>query len=148
MVFSTELPIQGDLGEQLDIDMILGIGVDIIEIDRIRDIIVRFENKFLNKIYTENEIQYCISKANRYQHFAARFAAKEAIYKALSESGQKIANWKNIEVFNQNNGMPVVKTYGKLKEYLSDDKEIKLSISHSDNYVVCFAIITKTKVGY
>ncbi len=123
--------------------MILGIGVDIIEIDRIKSVIDRFDRRFLNKIYTENEINYCINKANKYQHFAARFAAKEAIYKALSEAEQKIANWKNIEVFNQNNGLPIVKTYGKLKEYLSDDKEIKLSISHSENYVVCFAILNK-----
>lgn len=123
--------------------MILGIGVDIIEIDRIKNVIDRFDGRFLNKIYTENEINYCINKANKYQHFAARFAAKEAIYKALSETEQKIASWKNIEVFNQNNGLPIVKTYGKLKEYLSDDKEIKLSISHSENYVVCFAVINK-----
>ncbi len=123
--------------------MILGIGVDIIEIDRIKSVIDRFDRRFLNKIYTENEIDYCINKANKYQHFAARFAAKEAIYKALSEAEQKIASWKNIEVFNQNNGLPIVKTYGKLKEYLSDDKEIKLSISHSENYVVCFAVINK-----
>lgn len=123
--------------------MILGIGVDIIEIDRIKSVIDRFDRRFLNKIYTENEINYCINKANKYQHFAARFAAKEAIYKALSEAEQKLANWKNIEVFNQNNGFPIVKTYGKLKEYLSDDKEIKLSISHSENYVVCFAVINK-----
>lgn len=134
---------QGDLEEQSGIDMVLGIGVDIIEIERIKKIIDRFEDRFLKKIYTENEINYCITKVNKYQHFAARFAAKEAIYKALTETGQKIANWKNIEVFNQSNGLPIVKTYGKLKEYLSDDKEIKLTISHSDNYVVCFAIITK-----
>lgn len=143
MVFIMEQQTQGDLEEQSGIDMVLGIGVDIIEIERIKKIIDRFEDRFLKKIYTENEINYCITKVNKYQHFAARFAAKEAIYKALTETGQKIANWKNIEVFNQSNGLPIVKTYGKLKEYLSDDKEIKLTISHSDNYVVCFAIITK-----
>jgi holo-[acyl-carrier protein] synthase len=123
--------------------MVLGVGVDIIEIQRIKNVIDRFESKFLNKIFTDNEIEYCINKVNKYQHFAARFAAKEAIYKALTETGQKIATWKNIEVFNQKNGLPIVKTYGKLKEYLAKDKEIKLSISHSDNYVVCFVIITK-----
>lgn len=127
---------------QLASNKILGIGVDIIEIDRIKNVIDRFDYRFLNKIYTDNEIEYCSSKVNKYQHFAARFAAKEAIYKALSESGQKIANWKNIEVFNQKNGLPIVKTYEKLKDYLADDKEIKLSISHSDNYVVCFAVIS------
>lgn len=126
---------------RLATNTVLGIGVDIIEIDRIKKVIDRFEYKFLNKIYTDKEIEYCINKVNKYQHFAARFAAKEAIYKALTETGQKIANWKNIEVFNQSNGLPIVNTYGKLKEYLADNKEIKLSISHSDNYVVCFALI-------
>jgi holo-[acyl-carrier protein] synthase len=123
--------------------MIIGIGVDIVEIQRIKQVIERFEDKFLNKIYTDFEIDYCNSKANKYQHYAARFAAKEAIYKALNETGQKLAKWKDIEVFNQKNGLPIVKTYGKLNEYLSYDKEIKLSISHSDNYVVCLALIHK-----
>lgn len=133
--------IQEVLEGRLATNTVLGIGVDIIEIDRIKKVIDRFEYKFLNKIYTDKEIEYCINKVNKYQHFAARFAAKEAIYKALTETGQKNANWKNIEVFNQSNGLPIVNTYGKLKEYLADDKEIKLSISHSDNYVVCFALI-------
>lgn len=138
-----ELPTQEVLELLLDINMVLGIGVDIIEIKRIKNLINKFDYKFLNKIYTQNEINYCINKPNKYQHFAARFAAKEAIYKALSEAEQKIASWKNIEIFNQNNGLPIVKTYGKLNQYLAEDKIIKLSISHSEHYVVCFAVLTK-----
>ena len=64
--------------------MVIGIGIDIIEIERIKNSIERFGNSFLNKIYTQNELDYCLAKNNKYQHLAARFAAKEAIYKALS----------------------------------------------------------------
>ncbi|MDT3696942.1 MAG: holo-ACP synthase [Ignavibacterium sp.] len=121
--------------------MIIGIGIDIIEIDRIKDSVNKFGDIFLNKIYTQNEINYCLAKFNKYQHLAARFAAKEAIYKALSGTWDKVASWKNIEITNEQNGLPVVKFFGKLKDYLSNDKEIKISISHSDNYVACVALI-------
>ena len=64
--------------------MVIGIGIDIIEIDRIKTSIETYGNRFLSKIYTPIEIDYCNSKANKFQHFAARFAAKEAVYKALA----------------------------------------------------------------
>lgn len=121
--------------------MIIGIGIDIIEIDRIKESVNKFGDAFLNKIYTQNELDYCLAKFNKYQHLAARFAAKEAIYKALSGTWHKVASWRNIEITNEKNGLPVVNFSGKLKDYLSTDKEIKISISHSDNYVACVALI-------
>ena len=121
--------------------MVIGIGIDIIEIERIKNSIERFGNSFLNKIYTQNELDYCLAKNNKYQHLAARFAAKEAIYKAVATGWEKDATWKSMEITNEPNGLPVVTFFGKLKEFLSDDKDIKISISHSDNYVTCVAII-------
>ncbi len=59
--------------------MIFGIGIDIIEIERVKESIEKYDKAFLNKIYTQTELDYCLSKKNKYQHFAARFAAKEAI---------------------------------------------------------------------
>ena len=100
-------------------------------------------DSFLNKIYTRNELDYCLAKFNKYQHLAARFAAKEAIYKALVSGWEKDATWKSMEIINEPNGLPVVKFYGKLKKFISDDKDIKISISHSDHYVSCVAIIYK-----
>jgi holo-[acyl-carrier protein] synthase len=123
--------------------MIIGIGIDIIEIDRIKKSIDTFGDSFLNKIYTKTELDYCLAKHNKYQHFAARFAAKEAIYKALATGWEKDATWKSMEITNESNGLPVVKFFGKLKEFLAEDKDIKISISHSDNYVTCVAIIFK-----
>jgi len=123
--------------------MVIGIGIDIIEIERIKKSIDTYGDSFLNKIFTQNELDYCLAKHNKYQHLAARFAAKEAIYKALTSGWEKDATWKSMEIINEPNGLPVVKFIGKLKEFMSDDKDIKISLSHSDNYVTCVAIIYK-----
>lgn len=125
--------------------MILGIGIDIIEIDRIKESIDRFGDHFLKKIYTPNELEYCLSKHNKYQHFAARFAAKEAIYKALSSEWGSDISWQDIDIMNEPNGLPVVKFSGNLEEFVNKDKSIKISMSHSDNYVACVAIVFKIK---
>ncbi|HSL87968.1 MAG TPA: holo-ACP synthase [Ignavibacteriaceae bacterium] len=125
--------------------MILGIGIDIIEIDRVKESIDRFGDHFLNKIYTPNELEYCLSKHNKYQHFAARFAAKEAIYKALSSEWGSDISWQDMDIMNEPNGLPVVKFSGNLKEFVNKDKSIKISMSHSDNYVACVAIVFKVK---
>ena len=123
--------------------MVIGIGIDIIEIERIKNSIDNYGDSFLDKIYTKNELDYCLAKHNKYQHLAARFAAKEAIYKALATGWEKDATWKSIEITNEPNGLPVVTFFGKLKEFIADDKDIKISLSHSDNYVTCVAIIYK-----
>jgi holo-[acyl-carrier protein] synthase len=123
--------------------MVIGIGTDIIEIDRIKNSIEKYGDKFLSKIYTEAEINYCQNKANKFQHFAARFAAKEAVYKALVTGWQEVLSWQDIEIFNEATGMPRVTIFGKLKEFLSEDKNLKVSISHSKNYVTAVAIIYK-----
>lgn len=121
--------------------MIIGIGIDIIEIERIKESIERNGERFLNKVYTAKEIEYCDSKANKYQHYAARFAAKEAVAKALSTGWNNEFSWQNIEVFNEDTGMPYVKLSGKLLDFLSVDKEIKISLTHSRDNTAAVAII-------
>ena len=123
--------------------MVIGLGIDIIEIDRIKDSIENYGEKFLSKIFTPAEINYCQNKANKFQHFAARFAAKEAVYKALATGWQEVLSWQDIEIFNESTGMPQVSMRGRLKEFLGEDKSLKISISHSNNYVTCVAIIYK-----
>lgn len=123
--------------------MVIGIGVDIIEIERIKDSVDRFGERFLKKIYTEHELEYSLGKSNKYQHLAARFAAKEAVAKALATGWNKEFSWQNIEITNEPNGMPVVELTGKLKSFLSKDKSLKITMSHSRDYVVCMAIIYK-----
>lgn len=121
--------------------MILGVGIDIIEIERIKKSVDRYGDRFLNKIFTITELEYSLKKKNKYQHLAARFAAKEAITKALS-SFDKVFRWQDIEIYNQTNGMPTVKLYGKLKDFLGEDKSLNISMSHSDHYVACVAILS------
>jgi holo-[acyl-carrier protein] synthase len=123
--------------------MVIGIGIDIIEIERIKKSIDDYGDQFLNKIYTSNEIKYCLSKKDKYQHLAARFAAKEAIYKAISSNWNSELSWQDMEIVNAPNGMPEVKFKGNLEKFLSKDKDLKLSMSHSRDYVTCVAIVYK-----
>ncbi len=127
--------------------MVLGVGIDIIEIDRIKKSVDRFGDLFLNKIFTKTELKYSLSRANKYQHLAARFAAKEAIAKALATGWSKGFRWKDIEIFNEKNGMPKVKLTGQLANFVSREKSLKITMSHSENYVTCFAILYQENSG-
>lgn len=121
--------------------MVLGIGIDIIEIERIKESIDKFGDQFIKKIFTDDEITYCQGKKNKYQHYAARFAAKEAIIKALSSVRDEGANWKDMEIYNEPSGLPKVKLHNELKTYVDDNRDLKITMSHSKNYVTCFAIL-------
>ena len=123
--------------------MVIGIGIDIIEIDRIKESVDEYGDQFLQKVYTPGEIKYCLSKKNKYQHLAARFAAKEAIYKAISSNWDSEFGWQDMEIINAPNGMPEVKFKGNLKKFLSGEKSLKISMSHSRDYVACVAIVYK-----
>ena len=116
-------------------------GVDIIEISRIQDSIEKLGDTFLNKVYTKKEIEYCESKKKqKYQHYAARFAAKEALFKAISwklEDKYEIC-WKDIEVLNNNQGRPELKLIGV---DLKNIENIDISISHCKNYAVANVVV-------
>ncbi len=124
--------------------MVIGIGIDIIEISRVKESIEKYGDKFLNKIYTKQELDYCLSKSEKYQHFAARFAAKEAVYKALTSGWEESIGWHDVEILNQPNGMPIVNKKGKLARFLAEGKNLKISMSHSRDYVACVAIIFRS----
>src|SRR3970282_209173 len=98
------------------------VGIDIIEIKRIERLFSANED-FLKKIYTEKEVEYCKPKKNKYQHFAARFATKEAMFKALGTGWVGKMKWTDIELLNDDNGRPYVNLYGSVKE-LADSKHI------------------------
>ncbi len=128
--------------------MIFGIGIDIIEIERIEKSVEKFGERFLNKIFTKGELEYSLSKKNKFQHLAARFAAKEAIAKALATGWSKGFRWKDIEIYNEKNGLPNVKLSGNLAQFISKDKLLKITMSHSDHYVTCFAILYSSNGQY
>lgn len=114
-------------------------GTDIIEISRIKKAINSKKDRFLKKIYTENEINYCEKKNNsKYEHYAARFAAKEAIYKALNNLLEDKISWLDVEIVNNKTGKPEVVFLNKIDKDLYD---IEISISHCREYAVANIIV-------
>lgn len=122
--------------------MQIKVGIDIIETSRIQNSIEEGQERFLNRVYTDNEIRYCESKnKSKYQHYAARFAVKEAAFKAVSSllSDKYSISWKNIEIFNDKNGRPNIKFVALVKEVekeLNKIESIDVSISHIKEYAV------------
>ncbi|MGD0281678.1 MAG: holo-ACP synthase [Dissulfurispiraceae bacterium] len=123
--------------------MIKGIGIDIVETDRIRDAVQKWGDKFLNKIFNDIEISYCNKKKNIYECFAARFAAKEAFIKALSdlEYDGEMPRLTNIVILNHASGKPCI----SVREDLAERHVINLSISHERHYAVAMVILESTK---
>jgi len=117
--------------------MKISCGTDIIEIERVKSSIENIGERFLKTIYTEKEIEYCEKrKTQKYQHYAARFAAKEAIFKALSTRITSKYSWKDFEVLNDENGKPKV----FLKTDITNLEDIDISISHCKEYAVATVI--------
>lgn len=120
---------------------ILDIGIDIVEIERVEKALQR-NKRFLDKLFTKEEIDYFKSKGLKTETIAGNFSAKEAISKALG-TGIRNFNFKDIEILRDKKGKPIVKTYNNLREICIDYNvlEIKVSISHSKNYAVANAIV-------
>ncbi|MBQ2835714.1 MAG: holo-ACP synthase [Clostridia bacterium] len=115
-------------------------GVDIIEIERVKESIEETNGKFCERIFTQKEIEYCESKkSQKYQHYAARFAAKEAVLKAISQllESKFDIEWKQIEILNDENGRPYVNL---LKEGININ-DIDISISHCKTYAVASVVV-------
>lgn len=116
-------------------------GVDIIEVDRVQEAIENQGKKFLEKVYTKNEIEYCSNSGKMtYQHYAARFAAKEAIFKAISELIPKNEDdiLNKIEITNEQDGKP----YANIDRLNIDNIEsMDLSLSHIKNYAIASFVI-------
>jgi holo-[acyl-carrier protein] synthase len=118
---------------------VYSVGVDLIEIERVDQLLEKYGEKFLKRIYTEVEIKYCSKKQNK-GSFAARFAAKEAIFKATGLGLGKSMTWKDVEVINDEKGKPEVKLYGRTAEILAD-KTIQLSLSHSRDAAIAIVVV-------
>lgn len=116
-------------------------GVDIIEVNRIKKAITNIEEKFLDRVYTKKEIQYCNSKnINKYEHYAARFAGKEAVLKAISDGLESKYNlsWQDIEILNNKEGRP----YVNLNNEIGNNIQIDISLSHIKEYAIANCVIT------
>ena len=122
--------------------MITGIGIDVIQNDRIRDSIQRFGDRFLNRIYTEAEMEYCRKCAQPEIHYAARFAAKEAGFKALGTGWAAGVKWKDVEVVRLPSGKPELHLHGEALARATADgaKRFYVSLTH-DQLVSCAVVI-------
>lgn len=121
---------------------VLGVGVDIIETERIEHSLARFGERFLHRVFTDGEIAYCQSMKYPARHFAARFAAKEAVSKAFGTGIGKSMGWRDIDVQKKPSGEPFVILDGGAKS-LAADRNVRgvwISLSHTNHYAV--AMIT------
>lgn len=121
---------------------IQGIGVDIVDVERMKEALEESAGKLAEKVFTETETNYCRSKKNPYEHFAARFAAKEAVSKAVKTGWSGAFRWKDVEVVNDDSGAPRIVLYNEMANLLQNSR-IHLSLSHTQSTVVAFAVIEK-----
>lgn len=123
--------------------MILGIGIDIIEIERIKQAHQQRGDRFLKRLFTLQEQTYCFTFQDPYPHLAARFAAKEAVSKALGTGIGRAVGWTDIEVRNHHSGQPYVILSAKAKSCVESlgGSTVLLSLAHSRHHAVAVAII-------
>jgi holo-[acyl-carrier protein] synthase len=122
--------------------MIVGIGIDIIEVSRVKNALEKWGEKFLKRIFTKRELDYVNTKKFSQENLAARFACKESVLKAFGNT--KIgAQLKDIEIINDKNGKPEVVLHGEVKDYAAKNRldNIIVSMSHTNRYAVSNAIL-------
>ena len=123
--------------------MIVGMGVDIIEVPRVRAAIERFGERFLRRLFTVGEIRYCESKANKYERFAARFAAKEAALKAIGTGLSRGISWQDVEVTREPSGRPTLIFKGKAAEFAQrlGFRRASISLTHTEQVALAQVIL-------
>lgn len=123
--------------------MIVGTGIDVAEVPRVAAAIERFGERFINRIFTEGEIRYCDSKANRVERYAARFAAKEAGMKALGTGWNYGVRWRDVEVRRQAGQRPTIVFHGKAGEFARKLGVVNaaLSITHTAGQAIAQVIL-------
>ncbi len=122
---------------------VLGIGVDIVETSRIDSSIERFGERFLHRVFTQGERDYCSSMAHPARHYAARFAAKEAVSKAFGTGIGNRVGWRDVEVKRRETGEPFIILHGSAAEFAASLNllEALVSLSHSDHYSVANIVL-------
>ena len=123
--------------------MIVGIGNDILEIAQMKREFVRDEGQFKRELFAPNELGYCRFKRYPERHLAARFAAKEALFKALSTGKQPGMLWQDIEIYNDDNGQPLIRLSGQTKKIAKNRKvkRIFVSLSHTQKWAMATVVL-------
>ena len=122
--------------------MIRSVGIDIVEIGRIRSAVQRWGDRFLKKILTPHEYDYCLHPRLKVHSVAARFAAKEAFFKALPAEMQAIVGWQDVQVVNDVCGKPDLKGQGELTRLFAESN-VQISLSHSQGSAVAIVVIER-----
>jgi len=123
--------------------MIIGTGVDVVEIARIRKILERLKDRFISRVFTSAEQQFCNQHRDPAPHYAVRFAAKEALFKSIGTGWAKGVTWLDVEVLREQQEAPVLKLHGeaqRLSESMGAHK-VHVSLSHSDQWAVAMVIL-------
>ena len=123
--------------------MIVGTGVDITDVARIKAAVERFGDRFLERVFTPEEVRYCTAKANPAERLAARFAAKEAGMKALGTGLRHGITWHDVEVVRQPGGRPAIRFSGKAAEFAErlGCKRAHLSLTHTAEQAMAFVVL-------
>ena len=123
--------------------MILGLGTDVIEVRRVGDVAQRHGERFLRRIFTDSEIAYCSARKNAALHYAGRFAAKEAAFKAIGRGWGGDIGWKDVEVTNLPSGAPQISFHGKALEAVAGMKMSRafVSISHVEELATAIVVL-------
>jgi holo-[acyl-carrier protein] synthase len=123
--------------------MIVGLGIDIAEVDRIESAIRRYGERFLKRIFTASEVAYCQSKANSFERFAGRFAAKEAAMKAIGTGWKRGVKWRDFEVVREPSGRPSIRFSGVAAGFAErlGTKRALLSITHTAAQAIAQVIL-------
>jgi len=123
--------------------LILGTGIDLAEVARIREAVDKYGRRFLERVFTPEEIRYVERKANRYERYAARFAAKEAGMKAIGTGWRRGVRWQDFEVRNQSSGRPVLLLHGVAAEVARQMGVVRvhLSLTHTAAMAQAFVIL-------
>lgn len=123
--------------------MIAGIGIDLVEVQRIRAVVLRHGDRFLRKVFTPDEIAYSGARARRFEHLAARFAAKEAVLKAFGTGASGGVSLRDVEVVNNADGRPRIVLHGLAIQLAQERRmeSIHLSLSHTETVAAAQVII-------
>lgn len=120
--------------------MVESVGIDLAEIKRIEKAIDRYGDRFLGRVFTPWEIQYCLSKINPASSFAGRFAVKEAVFKAIGTGFAEGVKWTSVEVVNDRRGQPTVRLGRGIVNHIGR-KKVVISLSHTREYAVASAVL-------
>lgn len=124
-------------------EMIVGTGIDVAEVERVRQTIERFGRRFIERVFTVEEISYCESKANKVERYAARFAVKEAGMKAIGTGWNRGVRWRDVEVRRSPGSRPTIVFYGKAAEFFANlgATRAHLSLTHTKEFAMAYVVL-------